>query len=328
LRPLTVWLHIYLFIYVLTATCAAQDGLDLLTRSAQVEGTAAAHYLRIAMYMAPGQAETVVDEVWRDGEGRWRLERTSDSWDNGLVAVNDGRSLVISSPYLPVYLQVPAHVRLFGGTLRSLINPGLFSASPESGAFQVHGEDTVLGKPAIMFISRMTGTEIRRWIDKKTQMPLREELLDLNKKPIAVVIRRDLPGTEVPASAFQLLPAEAKIQTNHREWRQKAIIEWLRAKMPFSIPFRQYPVNQAEIEWVGWHQTTTGPAAVLLVRIDGELATMWFSTTGRSKPVVSRPLLAGGRIVITRSIGSLDVSVVATTERLATRLMRVLLGDR
>lgn len=288
----------------------------LLQQAYQAEETGVAHYARISIWVTPLKTETVFDEIWRDTAGNWRLERRSDSWDNGLIAVSDEYKLTITVPYMPYALQVPANTNVFAGTARSLITPALF-CEHAAADFTVQGEDTVLGRSAIVLVWKTKECEIRRWIDKLTLLPLREERVDITKRPVLVSVRQELPVGKTPTYIDNLNMENI----SPAQWQYQAIVTWLEAKMNCQLPLVSILPDWLQVEWVDLRLEAKEQVAVLLINTDKHLASIWLSAASGTRPV-SRPLLAQGRTVITRRVGNVDITIVAATERQASHILK------
>jgi hypothetical protein len=297
--------------------CVSPDKLLELAR--QAEETSVAHYTRLSIWVTPFQTETVIDEIWRDTAGNWCLKRYSNSWDNGLIAVNDGFNLTISAPCMSTALQVPANTSVFMGTPRSLITPALFTEQAKI-PFIVQGEDTVLGRSTIVLVWESKEREIRCWIDKTTKLPLREELLDRAKRPVLVSLRQDLPAGEMPTftstiNVQNITPAQ---------WRYRAIVNWLAENVHYNLPLAASLPAGFEVEWIDLRAEKEDQVVVLLVNSGNQLASIWISAASGPKPA-SRSFLAQEHTVIARRVADVDITIVASSERQALRILRTMI---
>lgn len=311
------WLLALVYILMAPVCLAANaDSGQWLAIAQRAEARKAGHYMRTSLFMAPLHTETVTDEIWRDGQGRWRLERRSATWDNGLVALSDGRYITVSVPYMSEVLRVSSPHISFAGTPRSIIAPELFNSAVADIGFNLIQETNLDGRAAIVLIRRSGGLETKRWVDKSTGLPLREERYNKDGQPVLIVVREDLPADKPPAYSM----VAKSTTTDQRAWQQQAIVAWLASQLVSAPPMSPRLPSGCTIEWVQSQGISTGTQVMLLVNCGGELVSLWLSPADNPR-FTNRPLLTKGQTVIARRIGHYEVVAVASSERYALRVL-------
>lgn len=295
--PVCKWLGILVMVGMLGA---------LPAWAAEIE-----HYSLMTVRFAASRTDTVVDEVWLDGANHWRLERRSDHWDNGLVAISDGRQVQLHIPSLSQVLAVPL------SAVREVVELGLL-AMPQTKTPQVTGEETeVLGKPAVLLHIKAAGAEVKRWIDKQTKHVLREERLDSKGRPYMVMVRNELPAATEDPQRFDL--QTTNITKIADMWRAKAINAWVINQLHHQISLMQLIPGVMRLESAEVLRGVGGQTVVLRLSRGKSLISLFFApATG--EPPAKRRFYDHGLAVQAKRIGAFDVTLVgdvSTSEALA-----------
>lgn len=273
--------------------------LAVVTAAGAESAVVAEHFTLVSMRLLPFRTTTVVDEVWVGRDGRWRLERSSDGWDNGLVVVNDGVRLMAQVPQLSETLVIPA-------SSHPAFVPG-FPARENVGEFVPVGEELVLGRRAVLLLGKSGGVQIRRWVDKETGVLLREERLDRHERPVWVQVRNELAAVQEQEGRYKI--DVAVVSAAPGAWRAQAVAMWVERHS--SCPVRLPAEFPGLLRLEGADVLSQGEAQVIVVRLSqGDRLISAFLAPAIGNPPVSRRLLSRGMHVQARRIGRLDVTLV------------------
>lgn len=273
----------------------------------------------VAVRLLPYRTITVVDEVWLGSQGRWRLERRSDGWDNGLVATDDGKRLTVQVPQLPDVLvaQGGTHLDFIWG-----IPPGTV---PRIERLTRIAEDEVLGRRAVLFSGRSGDITVRHWVDWETGALLRDERVDKLGRPVWVQVRSCQPPVAEHGELYRLENATVA-SSRPATWYARAVGAWVRDNAPYPLRLPDQLPGSLRLEGADVLDQDEGRVVVMrLAR--GDVLISVFIAPASGSPPTERRLLHRGQTVQAKRVGELDVTLVGVLgKREAEQLFDLLLA--